>query len=336
MSTYTIEHLDQFARRDSFAADLIYYTPEYGSFLESFLGARCLYLSKVERECSALLPIAVKSGPLGTIANALPFFGSPGSPATKGGSAVGSGDLLCAVEELAIKNSWESITVVENPLEPISEHDLNRLTHLRVVDSRISQVTHLVGSIPSSLEELLQRFHVKTRNAVRKGASTKQVVVETTENLHWEFLIREHQARIQSLGGIAKTPKSFHLLREHLGDRVRLHCGFVGKKITSALVTLKHEETVEYFTPVVAPEFRQDQVLSHLIAEVMLSEFQSGTQVWNWGGTWNSQDGVRRFKNRFGATERVYRYLHWNSGVFESASREALSAHYPYWYVVKY
>lgn len=91
----------------------------------------------------------------------------------------------------------------------------------------------------------------------------------------------------------------------------------------AALLVFYYNRTAEYYMPVISAEHRPLQPLS-LILEVALLEAQGrGCRWWNWGGTWQSQEGVYRFKNKWGATVGTYRYytqlnheplLKWSSG----------------------
>ena len=56
----------------------------------------------------------------------------------------------------------------------------------------------------------------------------------------------EHRRAIEALGGTAKTESVFTSLRNHFGDRLRLHCGYVGGELASALPTIRYLSTVEY------------------------------------------------------------------------------------------
>lgn len=141
---------------------------------------------------------------------------------------------------------------------------------------------------------------------------------------------------MKALNGISKSRETFELIRQNLGEKVRLHCGFIGNDIASALVTIRHKQTVEYFTPVSAIAYRHQQVLPHLVAEVMLIDSQSGATRWNWGGTWESQHGVKHFKSRFGTTDRPYRYFHWSTKRISEAPAEQILKEYPYWYVRRF
>ena len=316
---------------------LVYYTAQYGSFLMDLLGAQSDYLLAGPPEAPVgLLPLLTKEGPLGAVANALPFFGSHGAPVVARGGDDLVGDLLDEVESGIGAGRWSSVTLVENPFHPIDDEITRRLRYLAPVDERISQITHWDGDPPGDLEGLLGRFHVKHRNAIRKGRSTGQVVELASRQDEWEFLAVEHERGMDKLGGRTKGRDVFDGLRRHLAEWVRLHCGYVDGRISAALLSIRYGSTVEYFVPVVDPERRSDQVLPHLISVVMLSDLQSGATAWNWGGTWSSQTGVFRFKDRFGATNRPYRYLHWCDTSIASADESALLREYPYWYTRRF
>ena len=67
--------------------------------------------------------------------------------------------------------------------------------------------------------------------------------------------------------------------------------------------------TVEYFTPVIRPEFRHTQALALVIYEAMKDAVQEkACKLWNWGGTWLSQGGVYDFKKRWGTEDYPYYY----------------------------
>ena len=59
--------------------------------------------------------------------------------------------------------------------------------------------------------------------------------------------------------------------------------------------------------------------------------------IWNWGGTWVTQSGVRRFKGRWGTTEKIYKYFTriQNKAIYDS-SPEILSSNYPDFFVLPY
>jgi hypothetical protein len=316
---------------------MVYYSTQFRSFLTELLEANSYYLISGESSApNALLPLLTVEGRFGVVANGLPFFGSHGAPVVAQGHELLAARLLHLVESRIETREWASVTIVENPLKPLSGEMISNLKFLRSIDERISQITHWEENPPEDLEDLIRRFHVKHRNAIRKGRSTGQVVEVATRADEWDFLIKEHARSIRQLGGSIKSSDVFEALRRNLGEMVRLHCGYVDGKLSAALLSLRYGKTVEYFVPVSNPDFRHLQVLPHLVSEIMLSDFGSGVQAWNWGGTWISQGGVQRFKNRFGSTNRRYRYFHWSNDDIASAPEDTLTREYPYWYTRKF
>lgn len=316
---------------------LVYYSAQYGVFLIELLDAQSDYLLTGSPEApTSLLPLLTKEGPCGAVANALPFFGSHGAPVAVPGSEPLVAELLHTVEVGITEGRWASVTLVENPFRPIQSKVLDRLRYLSPADERISQITNWEGDPPEDLEGLIARFHPKLRNSIRKGCSTGQVVELASTPKEWEFLAAEHERGISRLGGKAKSREVFDALQRHLDGFVRLHCGYVDGRMSAALLTIRFGSSVEYFVPVVDPDLRSDQVLPHLISVVMLSELQGGATMWNWGGTWRSQTGVLRFKSRFNATNRPYRYLHWCDDAIASAEESVLLDDYPYWYTRRF
>ncbi len=319
--------------------NLIYQTPEYLTFLIDLLSCENETIKFSDSGSGqTILPLLVKDGPRGRVANSLPFFGSHGGPFSFDGSRGGGGNALQALEDRIEQSEYSSVTVIENPFQPITTEDEDSFSFLRAVDTRISQVTFWNMEVAATEKTLLEKFHQKTRNSVRKGISRIGSVRDCSyDDETFAFLASEHKESIVRLGGIPKSTKVFELLRKHFPDSLRLYGAYTPQgDLASALLTLEFESTVEYFTPVVKPEFKESQVLSGLIFSVMLDKFQNGFTHWNWGGTWQSQYGVHRFKSRFGAVDRPYRYFNWaNSKIKECSSKELLTD-YPYWYVRKF
>lgn len=308
------------------------------TFLIDILGCKDESITLHNPDSAPKIPLLVKEGAFGRVANSLPFFGSHGGPIECGSSGDQRVDLLLKLEELIKSKTYSSVTVVENPFLPLTDTEVSALNFLKVVDARISQVTCWPENSTVTEESLMSMFHPKTRNAVRKGLLRVSEIKEATSDTEvFEFLIREHIASIKSLGGQPKERYVFESLRRNLSDFFHIYAAYTtNNELASVLLTLEYEQTVEYFTPVTASQFRESQILSALIFSIMQEKFQNGFRYWNWGGTWQSQVGVYRFKNRFGAEDLPYRYFHWcDDGINNTPSAQLLEA-YPYWYTRKY
>lgn len=326
-------------RYDSSRIDqgLVYYSFEYRHFLEQLLGCETRYIiGGTESNVVALMPMAIVDGPFGRVLNSLPFFGSHGAPVANEHSPVRVSQLIYNLEDEIKKDEYRAVTLIENPFMPLSSSEIGQLELLRVVESRVSQVTHWNTSPPGSVEELLLKFHGKMRNAIRKGQSTGQTVVSGSSRREWDFLLMHHQRSIEAKGGVAKSEEVFRSLKFAFGTNLKLHCGYVDHELSCALLTIRYGSTIEYFVPVVSEQFRNMQVLPHLISQVMFDAFRDGVTLWNWGGTWKSQVSLMNFKSRFGAINREYRYLNWHHPSLKDIDSQSIQDHYRYWYVRKF
>jgi hypothetical protein len=300
---------------------MVYSSLEYRDFLRQALpDARDVYFVARHRgDIVGVLPtfLSAASGP-GPLLNSLPFFGSHGGlllatdAETSLDAAAAEKALIEAYLDFEVQQGVAASTWVESPFRPLSERSLKLLapTH---GDARFGQFTNLppagIGR-PEIEARLLAACHQKTRNAIRKAQRLSSAVVEdaSTEALVW--LHREHQRAIAELGGVVKPlPTLESLLRAFPpGRRSRLYRAYVNGEPAAALLLLYYGRFVEYFMPVTTVHHRGTQVLSALVFHAMADAAMLGYEIWNWGGTWPSQEGVYRFKARWGARSVPYRY----------------------------
>jgi hypothetical protein len=275
------------------------------------------------------------------VLNSLPFFGSHGGPCLLTGSRDPSKLqelLLQAANDIAETQRAISLTIVESPLQPM-DATVARLLGLDIIDDRIGQFTSLPCDATNVEAALFEKYHVKTRNAVRKGQKLGQKFQRRTDQAAIDWLQSLHQESIASMGGVPKSRTVFAELLEQfpLDSHARLYIGSCNGAMASGLLVLLFGNTVEYFTPVVDGIYKDQQALSALIHHVMLEAARDGFTCWNWGGTWRSQEGVYRFKNRFGASDMPYRYFH---RLLDASLKTELpsdvSTKFPYFYTFKH
>ncbi|ABW30710.1 GNAT family N-acetyltransferase [Acaryochloris marina] len=320
---------------------LMHYTPQYLEFLSRVLiNVEVAYLvARYHGELKGLLPLAIcNDSNMGTVINSLPFFGSHGGPIVvdRDNSKQINLDLLHAFKELAIERQSRSATLIENPFHPLDDI-LIAASGGSVVDDRIGQFTRLPQGKSDIEEALFSSIHVKTRNAIRKGQKYGQRILRRTDSPAIEWLQKVHEQSIQALGGIAKPLNIFQTLMDIFDDKARVYIGECDNQPTSGLFVILYGNTVEYFTPVIESEFKNKQLLSSLIFSVMADLTREGYSVWNWGGTWRSQEGVYRFKKRWGAQDYPYRYLNQVMDPdFKFQSKNALVKSFPFFYLFKY
>jgi hypothetical protein len=311
---------------------LLYQSWRYQNLLLDLLDCRQQGLLALDDQDAVLaaLPLMAMDGPLGTVLNSLPFYGSNG--ALIGENLAARAALVVAYREIVQAPGTAASTLIENPLAPGCADGLA----YDLIDERLGQLTPL----PSAGDEeagLMQSFHYKTRNMVRK-AEKLGVQVEV-DNDAMTFLVAVHEENMREIGGLAKPRGFFDALPRHFspGQDYRLYVArLVGEPVAAVLV-LFYNRTAEYYTPVVRREYRDSQALSAAIFRAMCDAAAEGYAWWNWGGTWLSQDGVYRFKSRWGTRDLPYRYftsVH-NPAILKVGRAELLAA-YPSFFTVPF
>ncbi len=311
---------------------LLYQSSRYMAMLEELLGCRqaTLLASDDDGKLLAALPLMEADGPLGVVVNSLPFYGSNGG--LIGADPAARQALVDAYNARVAQDDVATATVVESPL------DTDRVTGWRheLNDERIGQFTQ-IDFVENHGDALMKSFHYKTRNAIRKAWKSGAVVA--VENDAMEFLAEVHELNMQEIGGVPKSRRFFNLIPAHFRqDRdYRIYVTRLNGEAVAAVLVFYFNRVAEYFTPVVCKEYRESQALSAAIFQAMEDASKAGFRWWNWGGTWLSQDGVYRFKSRWGTQNFRYQYyttVH-NRAVLEAQRFELLSG-YPLFYVVPF
>ncbi len=265
------------------------------------------YLIK-NKEIACWIPFILKTSEKINLVNAMPYYGSHGGPYGPNKNLYNK--LLVLFFEYCISQNIDSSFVALS----IEASDLlsEEIKRKYLIDKRIGQITHIPKHSINIEDDLFASYHVKTRNAVRKGLkySNINLTTETEENL-LSKIINLHIENISVLNGIPKKLEHFKLLKKFSGTdyKFRMVSYCVDDKIACALISLITATTYEYFTPVLNPLFRESQLLSRLIHNELIYASKINLKYWNWGGTWPSQEGVYRFKSRWGAKSLPYYYL---------------------------
>lgn len=323
---------------------LVYYTGSYRRFLQEILpdSDSITLIAREAGRIVGMLPSFIQSDPVfGRVANSLPFFGSHGGAVITQGhplrDQIGN-ELYDAYANKLDTLRVSSATIIENLFINLDDNQRNILK-FDIVDDRVGQFTFLPAHSDDTESRLFSMFHQKTRNSVRKGLQSRLTFVEETDAYSLTWLQVTHEASIRALGGQSKPLSVFEALTANfpLGDRARLWLAYADGEPVAGILFLVYQRTVEYFTPVVLPEFREPQALPALIFHCMCRFSAEGLALWNWGGTWRSQEGVYRFKQRWGAQHRVYRYF---NRIFDPAITDqppcAIRKVLPWLYVYRY
>lgn len=290
-------------------------------FLEKTIpNSNAIYILGMENGIPQLIfPIFLVRGKYGTVANSLPFFGSHGGPIH---SEECPEHLYNMVFEYYEKICETNNVVTSTLIEPYQWQAKIDFKHLgfSIVDQRIGQVSELPNIEQGSFEtDLYQMMHSKTRNLVRKALKKSfDIQVDNTKQ-SMNALYALHNLNMSKIGGMAKPKYVFENILSCLipGEDFDIFVAKREQNIAAMLLLLYEGKTVEYFTPVIADEHRSDQPLSAIIFAAMKCASKNDFKNWNWGGTWLSQDGVYRFKSRWGAKDKRYNY--WLKNHNESA-----------------
>jgi hypothetical protein len=311
---------------------LFYYSAAYRRFLVELLGCSAPYRLAVRGgEIVGVLPLMAVDGRYGRVWNSLPFFGSHGGVlALDAGAAAG---LYEAYAGLLEASEVVAATVIGNPWAPSDEAQLA----FDLCDERVGQATDL-GPLAGSLPD---QFWAATDSSARRNIRKAQGsgVRVRTDSSAVGFLADCHEQNMSAVGGKAKNRRFFDLLRSHFtpGEDYNVYVAEVENVRIAALLLFYYNRTVEYFVPATTAGSRSLQPMALIVATAMADAARIGYRRWNWGGTWLNQDGVYRFKRKWNATERPYRYY---TRVIDrsllSLRREELTTAYEDFYVLPF
>lgn len=308
---------------------LMHYSDKYLRFLDSALTGSFVdsLIVRNTDQISGILPFSYhNSDKFGTAINSLPFFGSHGGPLSL--DPTSQKELIIKFKDKIEELNPSFVSLIENPFHPLNDQSVKELG-LEIVDYRIGQFTPL----PSDMK----KFHVKTRNAIRKGLKLKLDIKISDNAEDWSWMHAVHERSLKALGGIPKTKAIFKALQDSFGDDLELWLGYLDGKPITGLVIIRYNEITEYFTPVIEESHKNSQALSALIYKLMEICSKRGSKLWNWGGTWQSQTGVYRFKSRWGAVDKPYRYFNKVcSKCLYEIPRQSLANEFPYYYLYKF
>jgi len=281
---------------------LIYHSSKFKQFLQDLLGCQDEYLLALEDgKIRGALPLMFVEFEGRRVYNSLPFYGSNGGIVADSDNAA---QLLASTyAEIARAQTTISATIVTNPF---TESTFSALPH-NLTDERISQFTRLSSSADFR-DQLMSRIDSSARRNIHK-AQREGIIIEIDHAL-LPRLREMHQANILAIGGLPKPERFFTLIPKHFapGRDFDLYVAKKDGTIVAALLLFYFNQTVEYITPAIDSDYRSYQPLSLILIEAMIDACKRGYTRWNWGGTWNTQMGVYRFKKKWAAAECRYRY----------------------------
>jgi hypothetical protein len=306
---------------------------EYQNFLCDLLGAtrETRLVTDENGEIQGVLPLLSIEGTYGKVYNSMPFFGSNGGVTADSSEAAFA--LVREYNHLASAAGVAASTWVANPLNMVQfpgvVHNLS--------DYRIGQLTPIKFQAKHA-DSLMGTFHFKTRNMIRKAQKLGICVKQSNDQI--EFLADTHGENLELLGGIRKPRRFFELFPNYFapGTTFKIYTAEFEGKLVAALLLFYFNKCVEYFMPVIRHEFRNTQAMSAIIFQAMLDASLDGYSWWNWGGTWpTEQDGVARFKSRWGTENRQYAYyVQLNDQGIRRLRKDRILEAYPNFYVLPF
>lgn len=307
---------------------LLYYTSAYKDFLEQTTNGRSHYLiaQTPDDEICGIFPLMCKDGEHGEVWNALPFYGSHGTPLADSAEIAQN---LYAYACENILNDAAAHTVIGTPFDGAAGL---QTTH-DYTDHRIGQWTPL----KPSKDEMFAIIDSSTRRNIRKAE--KENIEVRVDNDAWSFLQKTHLQNMEAIGGKAKSDAFFTAAQScfKAGEEYNIYVAYKDGQPVSALLLFYCRDVVEYFVPVTVHDYRNSQPSSAIIIKAMLDAADKEFKWWNWGGTWKSQDGVYKFKKKWGAEDRPYEYYTCvkNKDILSLSVDELLAA-YPDFYVLPF
>ncbi len=327
------------------ADTLLYTSLKYRNLLRGYLDAEdCYLIAKQERGVIGALPLFLKKNrTYGNVLNSLPFYGSNGgvivSPRVTDLETVIRA-LIEALHRLVRERDVVIATVITSPFERhrrLYEAYLNPTFR----DSRVGQVACLPQFGGDIEHAIMTMIGSKRRGDIRKARKRRIEYTHSSDIEILRFLADTHRENMRAIGGAPKDWRFFRSAREIFAYDADYHVyvATLDGQLISALLVFYYNNMVEYFTPATVEKYRSLQPNSLLIFEAMKDAIHRGYRYWNFGGTWNTQDGVYHFKKRWGARDMLYDYYiitYRDIGHLLEMHPQEILAEYPFFYVVPF
>src|ERR1700756_1305104 len=308
---------------------MFFHSSNYINFLAQLLSASVKHLIAFDNnKVVGVLPLLKKDGPWGKVYNSLPYYGSNGGVLADNNDV--ANELINAYNSLILEKEVLASVWVENLLA--TNNYSNKIKH-NLTDYRIGQYTNIQCEVKHA-EELMNLFHYKTRNMIRKGERSGFEIKVNNEEVY--FLRSVHKENMTAIGGKAKSDSFFNFPNHFEKDKdYKIWVAYLNDAPVAALLLFYYRKTVEYYTPVIKEEYRDKQPLSLLIYEAMKHALNNGYTLWNWGGTWATQGGVYTFKKRWGTIDKNYNYyIQLNDEKLYEKSKDEILKYYPDFFIV--
>ena len=215
------------------------------------------------------------------------FYGSNGGTLTVSkDSDLIKKKLYEEIKRIAIKENALSTVIIES-LISIKEFYFDNDSI--IFDERYSQNNYFKNINYENIEEsLMNLFHSKTRNMVRKSMKSNFNISHGSSKKYFDNLVNLHNLNMNKLKGKAKPAEFFKLLKElFIYDKdYRIYSASIDGKYIASLLIFYFKDQVEYFLPAIDENYKNLQPLSGLIYKSMFDSInERNIKLWNWGDT---------------------------------------------------
>jgi hypothetical protein len=309
-----------------------YHFPAYGRVLDAALGDRGIWLVALEADRAVgCLPLRRREGPLGSVVNALPFFGPNGAVLTAPGSdaAVVREALLTAFSDVIRGGDVVSASLYTPFLE-----DPARLTARLRPDEVVDKFTQYLP-----LAELPSWPRRRRRDLARAGRAGLRVRAATPADA--EAVLATYTESC-AVAGVPPKPAAWlrgvlDLAAAEPRGPVRFAVAEGAGEIVAGLVTLRGPRTASYAVPFSRSDALTSQPGALLVDDAVRAAVADGLCYWNFESSPRAGDPVFEYKRGWGARVARYAVLCFyprGRARLESIPREELRAAYPHYFVM--
>jgi len=290
-----------------------------------------------DRNLVGYLPFFIRHEPeSGSVANALPYFGTNGSLLTRRDlprgerleikqTMLGEFDRFCAGEKIAFS------CVITSPFDDTAP-ELVEWYQGDFHDHRIGQITPL-GEFADE-EQLRRAISHGAIYSFKKGRKLCELRDLSLDDLELvEAIHREHMAAIH---GTPKSRRFFEEIFRLKGSRVRGI--FHRDRLVAFIIFIYYRNLVNYYTLGYTAENHQVEGTAYCIYQTMQEALAAGYEYFDFGGTWENQDNIYRFKRKYAARDYPYHYLirEYQPHRVRELGRAGILNRYPGFYVLPF
>lgn len=277
------------------------------------------------------LPLILKEGEYGLVANSLPFYGSYGGVITKRSEVFEK--LKKHYKDFIEGQNIFSAVLVNNPFSLEYSHaDLNST----VILNKVCQRTTL-PHCHSLFDSFIKSLGETVKSSIRKAEKSAISVSNTFDDL--DHIFKQHKINMMVANALPKPKIFFDTFPSifKVGQEYDIYTGFLNREPISHLILFYHKDTVEYFIPVTNPSKKHLQALSLIIKHAMDESIKKGFKYWNWGTTPLGNSSLYKFKKKWGADDFYYKtYVNIREKINVELEKSKILNSYPFFYVAPF